>query len=111
MIGWWVVVDPRTPAERDASEEKMAHLVASWEAGVRSMWFLTRDLVKAGKATQLSFNGYPNRFTVKASDFFPLIIDGPPATHGHNAHVTIHKDRIAALPADQMLTVDVWDQS
>ena len=47
MSGWWVVVDPRTPAERDASEEKMAHLVASWEAGVRSMWFLTRDLVRS----------------------------------------------------------------
>lgn len=114
MSGWWVVVDPRTPAERDASEEKMAHLVASWEAGVRSMWFLTRDLVKAGKATQLSFNGYPNRFTVAAGDLVPLIIDGPPTwkdEHGqeHNGRITVHRDKLAELPASHMLTVELWD--
>jgi hypothetical protein len=116
MSGWWVVVDPRTPAERDASEEKMAQLVASWETGVCSMRFLTRDLVKAGKAVQHSFNGYPNRFTVAAGDLVPLIIDGPPTWKGehgqeYTGRVTIHRDKLLALSADRMLTVDVWDQS
>jgi len=114
MSGWWVVVDPRTPAERDASKEKMAPVVASWESGVRSMWFLTRDLVTAGKATQLSFNGYPNRFTVAAGDLVPLIIDGPPTwkdEHGHESNrlVTIKREELTTLPAGQILTVDLWD--
>lgn len=114
MSGWWVVVDPRTPAERDASNEKITHLVASWEAGVRSMWFLTRDLVKAGKATQLSFNGYPSRFTVEAGSLVPLIINGPPTwkdgnIHENNTRITIHRTRLEELPKDHMLTVDLWD--
>lgn len=114
MSGWWVVVDPRTPEERDASQDKMGPLVASWEAGVCSMWFLTRDLVKAGKAVQHSFNGYPNRFTVAAGDLVPFIIDGPPVwkneyNEEHNSKVTIHRQRLSALPLTHMLTVDLWD--
>jgi hypothetical protein len=92
----------------------MGPLVASWEAGVRSMWFLTRDLVETGKATQLSFNGYPNRFTVAAGDLVPFIIDGPPTwkdEHGqeHTGRLAISREKLAALPADHMLTVDLWD--
>jgi hypothetical protein len=114
MSGWWVVVDPRTPEERDASEEKMDHIVASWEAGVCSMWFLTRDLVKGGKAIQHSFSGYPNRFTVTAGELVPFIINGPPTwkseyNEEHNASVTIYRDKLTALSADQVLTVDLWD--
>jgi hypothetical protein len=29
MLGWWIVVDSRTPAERDASDDKKMALVAS----------------------------------------------------------------------------------
>lgn len=110
MSGWWVVVDPRTPEEWDASEEKLSHLVASWEAGVESMWFLSQDLAKQGKAVQLSFHGYPNRFTVRAGDLTPYIIDGPPAVNGEiNGRVTIHRDKLAALSPDHILTVELWD--
>ena len=77
MSGWWVVVDPRTPEERDASQDRMGPLVASWEASVFNMRFLDH-LVKEGRAEQHSFNGYPNRYTVPAGDFVPFIIDGPP---------------------------------
>ena len=110
MLGWWVVVDPRTPDERDASDDKKTPLVASWEAPVFNMRFLN-DLVKQGKAKQLKFNGYPNRYTVTVDEFAPFVLNGPPALHGDNAKVTIHQDKIAALPADHVLTVDVWDQS
>lgn len=110
MSGWWVVVDPRTPAERDASEDKISPLLASWDAGVFNMRFLSH-LVKEGSAEQHSFNGYPNRFTVPAGYFVPFIIDGPPAEDGLNAKITIHREKLAALPANHMLTVDVWDQT
>lgn len=115
MSGWWVVVDPRTPEERDASQDRMGPLVASWEASVFNMRFLDH-LVKEGRAEQHSFNGYPNRYTVPAGDFVPFIIDGPPVedwgpNKGQNWNVTIHRQRLVALPAYHMLTVDVWDQT
>jgi len=115
MSGWWVVVDPRTPAERDASKDRMGPLVASWEASVFNMRFLDR-LVKDGQAKQHSFNGYPNRYTVRAGYLFPYIIDGPPTedlgmNKGQNWNVTIHRDKLIALPGDHILTIDVWDQT
>lgn len=115
MSGWWVVVDPRTPAERDASKDPMGPLVASWEASVFNMRFLDR-LVQEGRAEQLLFNGYPNRYTVLAGDFVPFILDGPPVedwgpNKGFNTSVTIHRDKLLALSANYRLTVDVWDQS
>jgi hypothetical protein len=115
MSGWWVVVDPRTPAERDASRDQMGPLLASWEASVSNMRFLDH-LVKEGRAKQHSFNGYPNRYTVPAGDFVPFIIDGPPVENfgpneGFNTRVTVHREKLLSLPADHQLTVDVWDQS
>ena len=115
MSGWWVVVDPRTPEERDASQDRMGPLVASWETSVFNMRFLDH-LVKEGRAEQHSFNGYPNRYTVPAGDFVPFIIDGPPVedlepNKGWTSRVTIHRDKLLAMPADHVLTVDVWDQS
>ena len=115
MSGWWVVVDPRTPEERDASQDPMGPLVASWEASVFNMRFLDR-LAKEGRAQQHSFNGYPNRYTVAVRDFVPFIIDGPPVedlgpNKGFNTKVTIHRDKLLALPPTHMLTVDVWDQT
>lgn len=103
-------MDSRTPAERDASQDKETFLVASWEAPVCNMRFLN-ELVKQGKAKQLKFNGYPNRYTVIVDEFAPFVLNGPPALHGENSRVTIDLEKIAALPADHVLTVDVWDQS
>lgn len=114
-MSWWVVVDPRTPAERDASQDMMGPLVASWEVSLFGMRFLDQ-LWKEGRAEKHKFNGYPNRYTVRAGDFVPFIIDGPPVVDwgtnmGWTSRVTIHRDKLLALPADHMLTVDVWDQS
>jgi hypothetical protein len=110
MLGWWVVVDSRTPAERDASDDKKMALVASWEAPVFNIRFLD-DLVKQGKAKQLKFNGYPNRYTVTVDEFAPFVLNGPPALHGENTKVVIELEKIAALSSDHLLTIDVWDQS
>lgn len=118
-MSWWVLVDSRTPKERDASQEKGAGAaLASWEISLFGMDFLDH-LVKEGRAEQHSFNGYPNRYTVPAGDFVPFIIDGPPVVDwgknginkGWTSRVTIHRAELLALPDDHMLTVDVWDQS
>jgi hypothetical protein len=69
------------------------------------------DLVKQGKAKQLKFNGYPNRYMVTVDEFAPFVRNGPPALHGENTRVTIDLGKIAALSGDHVLTVDVWDQS
>jgi hypothetical protein len=110
MSGWWIVVDPRTPAERDASDDRLSSLLASWETEVFNIQWL-QALVSAGKAQQHSFSGYPNRFTAKASDILPVLLL---LSHSHDenvANVTIHNERITKIVADHVLTIDVWDKS
>lgn len=110
MLGWWIVISTQTPEERERADQdtRRAAILANWEASVNgSRWVY--QLVKQGKATQLSSGGYPNRFTAKACDVLPLIAHGLPDHDGVTA--IIHPDRIAACPSDKLLTVDVWDQS
>jgi hypothetical protein len=123
MIGWWIVIDPRTPGERDAADDKMSPLLASWEASAGGIRWL-EQLVREGKAQRLKSNGYPTRYTAKAGDVLPLIAGGPPKPPGplivgddyvmpgdYIGKLTLHQDRIATCPPDQVLTVDAWDQS
>lgn len=110
MSGWWIVVDPRTPAERDASDDKLSHLIASWGANVFNVRWL-KSLVSEGRAKQHSFSGYPNRFTASAADILPVIAElADPASAGVT-DVTIHKEKLSFIPSDHILTIDVWDIS
>ncbi|PRC94733.1 hypothetical protein [Solimicrobium silvestre] len=74
--------------------------------------------------TQLLYSGYPNRYTAVAGDILPNISNGPPRHDGQTiigddyvmpgkwtGNVKIRRDKIAACPPDQILTIDVWDQS
>ncbi len=81
MIGWWIVVAAQTPEERDQAIDTKLALLANWEVGPGGIDWLHR-LVKAGKASQLAFSGYPNRFTAQAFDVLPLLAGGPPAHRG-----------------------------
>ena len=110
MSGWWVVVDSRSPAERDASEDKLSFLLASWEAGPYDMRFLD-DLVNSGKAKKLKFNGYPNRYLTLLEDLVPFIIDGPPCNHGFVSKVEVKREKIKSLPLNHQVTIDVWDNT
>lgn len=123
MIGWWIVVAAQTPEQRDEAADGKASILANWEVGPGGTDWLHR-LVKAGKATQLSFSGYPNRYTAQAGDVLPLLAGGPPAHRGPaiigddyvmpanwKGKLILHEDRIAACPSDQVLTIDAWDQS
>jgi hypothetical protein len=110
MLGWSVLVDARTPEERDGADDKSSHLLAKWEARVLGLDFLD-VLVRQGKATKLRSGGYPERYTAKAGDFLPLIARRPPGTMGPHSDVDVYPDRIAACSPDQVLTIDAWDLS
>lgn len=123
MIGWWIVVAAQTPEERDRAIDTKPAVLANWEVGPGGIEWL-HQLVKAGRASQLSFSGYPNRYTAKAVDVLPLLAGGPPAHRGPpiigddyvmpanwKGNVIFHQDKIEACPPDQVLTIDAWDQS
>lgn len=110
MSGWWIVVDPRTPAERDSSDDKLSPLLASWDTFAFNIDWL-QTLVSDGRANQLSYGGYPNRFTAKASDILPVILQLQNSHEKKLANVSIHNERIASITADHILTIDVWDKS
>jgi hypothetical protein len=127
MFGWWIVVSSQTPEECDRAETdaRKAGTLAHWEVGLDGLAWL-EQLVQAGKATQLFYSGYPNRYTARAGDVLPLLASGPPAPTGPasiiigddymlpsnwRGKIELHADRIAACPADQVLTIDAWDLS
>lgn len=131
MIGWWIVISTQTPEERDRADQegRRVAILAQWEAGAEGIRWIER-LAKEGKATKLSESGYPNRYTARAGDVFPLIEGGsiqPPKDGmwifgidkgeeyaqppGWMGKVELHADRVAACPADHVLTIDAWDQS
>lgn len=110
MLGWLVLVDARTPEERDEAHDKSSHLLAKWEARLSGLDFLD-VLVRQGKARKLLSGGYPERYTAKASDFLALLAERPPGTMGPHADVSLYPDRIAACSPDQVLTIDAWDLS
>jgi hypothetical protein len=123
MIGWWIVVAAQSPEERDRADNRREAVLANWEVGPGGLEWLY-GLAKAGKVTQLTFNGYPMRFTGRAGDILPLLAEGPPPHQGPaiigddyvmpanwKGKVIFHQDKLAACPPDQVLTIDAWDQS
>lgn len=124
MIGWWIVITTQTPEERDApSGDHKAAVLASWETSVGGVDWV-KKLKKDGKATQLSYGGYPNRYTAKAADLLPIIINGIPdhsdmtifgddyvMPAGWKGNIIMHRDKISNCQPDQVLMIEVWDQS
>ena len=131
MIGWWIVISNQVPEERDRADQdaRRAAILAQWEAGADGIRWV-EQLAEQGKAAKLSGSGYPNRYTAQARDVLPLIEGGgiqPPKEGvwifgidegeeyaqppGWLGKIELHTDRIAACPADCVLTIDAWDQS
>lgn len=122
MIGWYLAIYQQTPIERLASHDRTT-LLASWETGAGGLAWLNK-LVAEGKAERLSRDGYPSRYTARAKDVLPLIVAGPPIhsgplvlgadyirPSGWTAGFRIEQPRLDACPAEQILTIDAWDQS
>ncbi|MEU8435965.1 hypothetical protein AB0F18_24240 [Streptomyces sp. NPDC029216] len=113
MLGWQITIWCRTPEELDRSRYGHSTAVlARWEdTHVRALNWLT-ELVEAGKAEQLEVSGYPSRWTTRAGEALPLLADGPP-NPARTAHRLMewNTDLMASCPADQVLTIEAWDQS
>ena len=113
MIGWRIVVSSQTPEERDRAEidAREATILAEWEIGLEGIDWL-QQLAQDGKATQLSVSGYPNRYMARADDVLPLLDNWRGEIERRAYHIfEWHADRIAACPAEQVLTIDAWDLS
>lgn len=115
MLGWWIVIK-----RRDAGE---LEFIATWEASIGGTDWLTK-LVAEGKAQQVTFNGYPNRFGAKATDVIPLVRNGPPDHEGPliigDDYVSIggwarkfrfHDEQAQKCQAEELLYIDAWAQS
>ncbi|WP_424892239.1 hypothetical protein [Streptomyces sp. XH2] len=112
MLGWSIHISAQTPEEADSDTTGQTDL-ARWTAGLPGLDWIT-ELVKAGKAEQLSNSGYPCRYTARAGDVLPLLAGGTPShvrPQDTVSGVWMNSERIAACPADQVLTIDAWDQS
>ena len=130
MVGWWVILSPQTPEERDTDPDRKQKVLAPWETGVQGLRWL-QEMVAKGKVQEHSLKGgYPNRYTANAENLLPLFAEGPPLSPGidvdawdesserpvlvrgnQNWNVTLHQDRMDACLPNQQLTVEVWDQS
>lgn len=124
MIGWWIVIAAQTPEQRDEpNSDRKAAVLANWETSVGGIDWVTK-LTQEGKATQLSSGGYPNRYTAKASNVLPMLSNGIPDHNdmtilgedyvmpaGWKGNIIMHQEKIDACSPDQVLTIEVWDQS
>ncbi len=126
MIGWWIIVSPQTPEERDSDPDRKQKVLATWETGVQGLRWL-HEMVASGKAREHSLKGgYPNRYIADAEDLLPLFVEGPSLSPGmdvnawdessnrpvlvrddQNWNVTLHRNRMASCLPKQQLTVEV----
>ncbi|RDS84139.1 hypothetical protein DWU99_10300 [Dyella psychrodurans] len=115
MLGWWITINRAS----DPRETK----VASWEASLGGDdW--PNHLVECGQASQVQFNGYPNRYEARAANVIPVIEHGPPphagpmvigddyvSDGGWSRDFTLNADVASRCSPDEVLIIDVWDQS
>ena len=121
MSGWWTIISTETPEQlADMTKVNKDALLATWEAGLFGADWIAQ-LCTQSKATQLTFNGFPNRYTASADVIVPLLQAGiaeaqegefPQDTlTGWPGSITVHPQRIAACERGQLLSIEVWDQS
>ncbi|GHU08376.1 hypothetical protein FACS1894158_17600 [Betaproteobacteria bacterium] len=132
MLGWWIIISTLSPEERDWAdrESRRTTTLANWETNAFGGLDWIDKLIEEGKATQLSANAYPNRYTAMARDVLPLLENGgigPPRKGplviggdegeeyvqppGWMGKVEKNPSLIAACSPDQRLTIDAWDLS
>lgn len=121
MSGWWTIISTQTPEQMaDLAKVNKDAILATWEAGLGGLGWITQ-LCEQGKATQLSSNGFPNRYTASADVIAPLLLAGIAEAQdgdfpqdkltGWPGCITVYPERVAACSPGQLLTIEVWDQS
>ncbi len=124
MLGWHINIfrtNAKTHLVYDASTDETR--LASWSTGVYGLVWLD-NLAKANKILDLGGNGYPCRYTAKASEILPIISS---ALSSCNRPITIEDNyvlsareistlkgdaaKISACDPDDQLLIEAWDQS
>lgn len=99
MLGWQIIV----------RKESAENSLASWTSGLGGTDWLDK-LVKDNKAKDLGGNGYPNNYSVKASEILPLLTTES-INSGGGANVRLKIDQIINCSVDENLIIEAWDQS
>lgn len=112
MLGWWITIYayPKPPKDSFFMDVNNRVFLASWKSGANGLVWLDR-LKRAGKARQLIQSSHPNRYVAKAADVLPLLANGGINPPGWIGKVETVPERIVACAADQVLTIEAWDQS
>lgn len=124
MIGFEIFVyraDLVTDPEAYWPEEHA--LLASWLVGGFHGLDWIDELVKVGKANDLGGSGYPLRYTAMAKDFIPTLLKGIPRPAGSPIIGDDYylpagwvgkpeiQQNLSAVPGDELLLINAWDQS
>lgn len=124
MLGWYVVIfrtNAKTHLVYDASTDEAR--LASWSTGINGLDWLDH-LAKANKILNLGGNGYPSRYSAKASEILPIISSAlsscnRPIAIGDNIVISardisalkVDALKISACSSDDQLLIEAWDQS
>lgn len=114
MIGWSVTII-RQPQEDYPLKLDRNAVLADWKVGAMGIRWID-ELVARGEARCVQTGGYPNVYTAPAWSVVPLLL-GEELPSGEDVpirkphEITIRRAELALCPADEMLTIAVWDQS
>jgi len=114
MIGWSIMVMRQAPEDYPLKIDRDA-VLANWKVGAMGTFWID-ELIAAGEAQRVKSGGYPDIYTALAGLIVPLLL-GEELPSGEDVpmlkprEVTIKRDELATCPADELLTIMVWDRS
>lgn len=114
MIGWSITIIRQPPDDYPLKLDR-DEVLADWKVGAMGICWID-DLVARGEARRVQTGGYPNIYTAPARSVVPLLL-GEELPSGEDVpirkphEITIRRAELALCPADEMLTIVVWDQS
>jgi hypothetical protein len=124
MLGWHINVfrtDALTHLVYDATIDETR--LASWSTGIKGLDWLNK-LANENKILNLGGNGYPYRYSAKASEILPIISSGIPTSNEPiiiGDDYVLHAHEIRSLKLDALkiskcelydhILIEAWDQS
>ncbi len=114
MIGWSITIIRQPPEDYPLKLDRDA-VLANWKVGTAGTRWI-EALVARGEARRIRSGGYPNIYTAQAGLIVSLLLgEEPPSDENvpmrRPREITIRHDELAQCPADELLTIVVWDQS
>lgn len=118
MLGWEFFI-----SRQHVSAANTEKTVAFWKAGIGGTHWIDA-LVSEGRAADLGGNGYPLRYSVTAGVLLSVLRrglpnhEGPPVIgdnyvmpKGWVGEGRVKLEILEAIPSDEVLLVEAWDQS